>query len=189
MRFGDLLEANEDAIVGRWQDAVLSVYPPDAAALFRRQQDPFANPLGHSVRDGARGVFRAMVEGTDEVELRTHLDRIIRIRAVQDLTPARALAFVFSLRSIVREVVPEAESRHARELAELDRKIDDLALTAFELYAARREELSELRINEVKRQVSWVLGKMNRESDPEEASPGGSSRKTSTYENVHREDL
>jgi hypothetical protein len=190
MRLGDLLEEKTDAIVGRWGDAVLSAYPADAATIFRTQQDPFANPLGHGVREGTRGVFRVLLQGmADQEELRTHLDRIIRVRAVQDLTPARALEFVFSLRAIVREVIPEAEARHSRELADLDRKIDQVALAAFEVYQARREELSELRIREVKRQVSWVLGKMNGREDGTQDRSEDSMKKTSAYDNVHREDL
>jgi hypothetical protein len=71
----------------------------------------------------------------------------------------------------------------------MDRKIDEVALSAFEIYAARREEVSELRINEVKRQVSWVMGKMNRQEEVPEEPTEDSNTKTSTYENVHREDL
>jgi len=191
MTFGDLLDARLDAIVERWGDAVLSAYPPDSAALFRAQKDPFANPLGASVRKGTQGVLGAMLNDMDQEELRSHLDEIIRIRAVQQMTPAEALAFVFSLRSIVREVVPEAEAdpRFHGDLAEMDRKIDEVALSAFEIYAARREEVSELRINEVKRQVSWVMGKMNRQDDGPEEPNEDLTAKTSTYENVQREDL
>jgi hypothetical protein len=191
MKLGDLLEARLDTIVDRWGDAVLSAYPPDSAALFRAQQDPFANPLGHSVRKGTNGVLRAILNEMDRGELQSHLDEIIRIRAVQQLTPAEALAFVFSLRSIVRDVVPEAEAdpRYRRDLAEMDRKIDEVALSAFEIYAARREEVSELRIKEVKRQVSWVMGKMNQQDEGPEEPTEDSNTKTSTYENVQREDL
>ncbi len=191
MKFGDLLEARLDTIVERWGDAVLSAYPPDSAVIFRAQKDPFANPLGHSVREGTRGVLGAMLNDMDQEELRSHLDEIIRVRAVQQLTPAEALSFVFSLRSIVREVIPEMEAdpRYREDLAELDRRIDEVALSAFEIYAARREEVSELRINEVKRQVSWVMGKMNRQDEGPEEPTEDSNTKTSTYENVQREDL
>ena len=190
-KFGDLLDARMDTIVERWVDAVLSAYPPDSAALFRVQQDPFANPLGHSVRKGTHGVLGAMLNHMNREELRSHLDEIIRIRAVQQLTPAEALTFVFSLRSIVRDVVPEAESepRYRGDLAEMDRKIDEVALIAFEIYAARREEVSELRIKEVKRQVSWVMGKMNRQDEGPEEPTEESNTRTSTYEHVQREDL
>ncbi len=134
---------------------------------------------------------RAILSGMDQEELRTHLDKIVRIRAVQQLTPAQALSFVFSLRSIVREVIPEAEAdpRFRGGLAELDARIDEVALAAFDLYAARREEVSQLRINEVKRQVAWVLGKMNRQDEGAEDMLEDSSQKTSTYDNVQREDL
>lgn len=191
MKFGDLLDARLDTIVDRWGDAVLSAYPPDSAAIFREQKDPFANPLGASVRKGTRGVLGAMLNNMDQEGLRSHLDEIIRIRAVQQMTPAEALAFVFSLRSIVREVVPEAEAdpRYRGDLAEMDRKIDEVALSAFEIYAARREEVSDLRINEVKRQVSWVMGKMNRQDVGPEEPTEDSITRTSTYENVQREDL
>jgi len=191
MTFGDLLEERKDTVVERWVDAVLSAYPSDSAALFRAQQDPFANPLGHNVREGTRGVFQTILDGMDPEKLRTHLDQIIRIRAVQDLTPSQALSFVFSLRTIVREVIPEAgaNERHQADLAALDKKIDAVALAAFELYSAMREELAQLRIQEVKRQMGWVLDKINqRDAVPEEVSED-SSQKTSTYENVHREDL
>ena len=180
--FGDLLERRKDTIVDRWVDEVLSAYPSDAAALFRKQRDPFANPLGHSVREGTRGVLQAILQGMPAEKLREDLDRILRIRAVQDLTPTQAVSFVFSLRSIVRDVVPEAEgeARHRDELAALDRKIDQVALAAFELYTARREELNRLRINEVKRQVAWTFERMNRGRDEpedvvEDANPTNSA--------------
>ncbi len=163
MKFGDLLEERKDTIVERWVDAVLAAYPSDAAALFRKQQDPFANPLGHHVREGTRGLFQTMLDGMDRERLRTHLDQIIRIRAVQDLTPSQALSFVFSLRSIVRDVVPEAtaKGRFKTDLEALDENIDAVALAAFEMYSAMREELADLRVKEVKRQVAFVLEKMN----------------------------
>jgi hypothetical protein len=189
--FGDLLETRKDTIVDRWVDEVLSAYPSDAAALFRKQRDPFANPLGHSVREGVRGVFQAILDGMPEEPLHEHLDRILRIRAVQEITPTEAVSFVFPLRAIVREVIPEAEEekRHRGGLAALDRTIDQVALAAFELYAARREELSRLRVNEVKRQVAWFFEKMRGpDAGPDEMFEE-SNRQTSAYDNAQGEDL
>ena len=106
-----------------------------------------------------------------------HLDEIIRIRAVQEIPPSQALSFVFSLKPILRKQIPEAaqDPKLARELEEMDARIDRVALAAFDLYTDCREEVSQLRISEVKRQVSWVLEKINqRDADPDEApaSPG-----------------
>lgn len=189
--FRDLLEERKNTIVDRWVDAVLSAYPPDSATLFRQQQDPFANPLGHSVREGTRRIFQTMLEGMDPEALREHLDRIVRIRAVQELPPGQSLSFVFSLRSIIREVIPEADTggRFRKDLSDIDEKIDQVALAAFELYAAMREELAQLRVKEVKRQVAWTMAKINKRDEMPEEVLEDSIQRTSAYENVQREDL
>ena len=188
---GELLKERADTIIEGWIEAVLSSYPSEAAALFQKQKDPFANPIGKTVRSGTRGVFHAILDGMDQEDLRSHLDEIVRVRAVQDFTPSQALSFVFALRSVIRDVIPEldADPRFQGEVIELDAKIDRVALTAFDIYTESREEVSQLRINEVKRQVAWVFEKMNQRDagDPEPAmAPDGP---TAASENVQREDL
>lgn len=171
MTFGDLLEERKDTIVERWVDAVLAAYPSESAALFQAQRDPFANPLGHTVREGTKGVFQVILDGMDQEELRKQLDPIVRIRAVQQLTPPEALSFIFALRSIVQDTIPEAEAdpRHREGIGQFNDHIDQIALAAFELYTARREEVSQLRIGEVKRQVAWVMAKINKQTEASEA--------------------
>jgi len=170
---------------------VLSSYHSDAAVLFQRQQDPFSNPIGQSVREGTRGILQAILDGMDPDDLRSHLDRIVRIRAVQDLAPSQALSFVFALRSVLRAAIPEAEAdpRLRREMARLDTEIDRVALTAFDIYAERREEVGRLRVNEVKRQVAWVFEKMN-QRDARASDAGGSpDTDARASDTVQREDL
>jgi hypothetical protein len=188
---GELLRERTDAIIERWVEVVLSSYPSEAAVLFQKEKDPFANPIGGTVRRGTRGIFQAILNGMDPAELRSHLDEIVRVRAVQDLTPSQALSFVFSLRSIVREVIPEldADPRFHREVAELDAKIDRVALTAFDVYAECREEVNQLRINDVKRQVAWVFEKMNKSNAGDPAPLEAIDGSTPASENVQREDL
>jgi hypothetical protein len=188
---GDLLKERADTIVERWAEEVLSSYPSDAAALFQKQQDPFSNPIGHSVREGTRGVFQAILDGMEPGELRSQLDRIVRVRAVQDFSPSQALSFVFSLKWIVREVIPEldADPRNHREVAELDARIDGVALTAFDVYTERREEVSRLRVNEVKRQVAWVFEKMNQRDAAASGSDRVSDPTAEVFDNEQREDL
>jgi len=100
------------------------------------------------------------------------------------------VSFVFSLRSIVRDLLPELETEpeYRRDLAELDNRIDAIALAAFDIYTEGREEVSRLRVNEMKRQVAWIMEKINRRDardripqeilDPERSPP----------ETVQRED-
>ncbi len=165
-----LLKDNSDAIVGRWLDYVLRTYPKDGAAAFARQKDPFANPVGHSLRVGTRAIFDCIVAGESCGDLRTHLGDVIKIRAVQQFTASQAVGFVFLLKDAIRKQLGAITHNAAfkGELDDLDRTIDRLALDAFDIFVQCREQLCELRINEVKRSVSWVVQKMNeRDRRPE----------------------
>jgi hypothetical protein len=189
--FGDLIRERREGIAARWVEEVLSVYPADSGALFMRQKDPFANPLGHSVREGTRGVLDALLDGMDGQEIRRHLTEMVKLRAVQELTPSQALTFVFSLKSVIRQEIPEAEGnpRYSEELAEMDSKIDGVALAAFDLFVEAREEVGRLRIGEVKRQVAWVMEKMNRVDSVRADGPVDRERTSSEGENDQKEDL
>ena len=60
------------------------------------------------------------------------------------------------------------DARLLAELTELERQIDRVALAAFDVFVQCREQVYELRVNEVKRRVSWVVNRMNgRGLDPE----------------------
>lgn len=158
-----LLRPHQDAIARRWGEAILATYPEQAAAVFGREQDRFANPVGHSVRTGVNGVVAALCDGLDEAQIRAGLREIIQVRAVQQFSPAQAVGFVFQLKAVVRHVL-EGEGRPAAapELAALDGVVDRVALAAFEVFTACREQVYELRLEEVKRQVAWVVDRLNR---------------------------
>jgi hypothetical protein len=159
MKLADQLRDRRDAIAQRWVEDVLSAYPAPAAKVFSRRKDAFANPVGTSLRVGTAGILAALLDGMDDAAIRQHLDEIIRVRAVQQLTAAQAVGFVFRLRDALRAELgpPDSDPRVLAELAEIDRRIDEIALAAFDVYAACREQVCALRINEVKRQVSVYM--------------------------------
>jgi hypothetical protein len=164
MKLADLLRDHRDAIVERWFDDALSMYPAQAVAAFTRRKDPFANPVGHSLRAGTAGIFEALLEGADTSVIRRHLDEIIRIRAVQQLTASQAVGFVFLLKDAIRaELAPvDGDPELCPELLEIDRRIDEIALAAFDVYTRCREQVCQLRVNEMKRRVSWVMERQSR---------------------------
>jgi hypothetical protein len=168
MTLGELLRENQAAIVRRWLDGALAAYAPRAAALFKRQQDPYANPVGHALRRATQAVFEALMADvgthTDAQQMQEHLHEVIKIRAVQDMSPSQAVGFVFLLKQAVREELSEVvgEPRFCGELAQLEAQIDRIALAAFDAFVDCRQQLCELRVNEVKRTVSWIADKLNR---------------------------
>ena len=168
--FEELLEQHREGITRRWFDAAVAAYPADGAAAFARQEDPFANPVGHSLREGTRGVFRALLEGSEPAAVSRYLHEVIRIRAVQDFSASEALGCIFELKGAVREELADLarDPGLAADLMRLERQIDQVALAAFDVFVECRERVSELRVNEMKRQVSWIVDKLNAGgADPE----------------------
>ena len=165
MALGDRLRERSSAIADRWIGEALSGYSKKASAAFERQQDAFANPVGHALRVGLSGVVEALFEGKEADEICPHLDEVIRMRAIQEFAPSEALSFVFSLKEAIRAELGKAvgEPSAGAELAELDRRIDRIGLLAFDRYVGSREKVYQLRVNEMKRSVSKIVERMNRQ--------------------------
>ena len=165
--FENRLRKNKDTIVRRWLEGVLATYPEESRAAFARQKDPFANPIGHALRVAAPALFEALFDGVDALdaeEIRRHLREIIKIRAVQEFSASAAVGFVFQLKQSIRTELGKAieDPRVAAELVEFEGRIDRMALAAFDVFVECREQVCELRINEVKRSVSWVAEKKSK---------------------------
>ena len=166
----DLLREKKESIVQKWFEAALATYPKDSAAMFGRRKDPFSNPVGHSLRVGTRAIFEGLLDEGDAQKIREHLHEIIKIRAVQDLAASEVLRFIFQLKGVVRGAIREAgdETEFSVDLAGFEERIDKVILTAFDVFVECRERLCDIRINEAKRGVSWIVRKMNdRGFDPE----------------------
>ena len=169
MTLRETLEGKKEQIVAKWLDVALSLYARDASAAFARQKDRFANPVGHSLRQGTSAIFEALLDGSDAEKIRQHLVEIVRIRAVQQFAASAALDFIFRLKDIIREEVPEVlAGETSTEYAKFERSVDEVALMAFDVYVECREKVFEIRSNELRRSVSWIVDKLNnRENGPE----------------------
>jgi hypothetical protein len=152
------LRDNRDAILDRWLRATMDTYAKDTSSFLGREKDRFANPVGHSLRTGTRGILDGLLEGVNAEEICRHLNEIIKIRAIQDFAPSRAVSFVFLLKDAIRaELGRDGIQRFSSELTQIDAEIDQVALFAFDIYSRCREQVTELRINEVKRSVAAIM--------------------------------
>jgi len=159
MKLVDLLTSKRHSIEEGWFDSIVNAYPADGQAFLKNQKDRFNNPMAYEFRQGIKGIFEALVHGMERDLLTEHLDRIISIRAVQDLSPSKAVAFVFLLKAAIRKELPQEITVRgiSEELLELESQIDGLALLCFDLYMKRREKLYQIRANEAKTRVSGLL--------------------------------
>src|SRR5208283_3036061 len=105
------------------------------------EKDSFRNPVGHTLRENLAILAEQVMGGLEADAAKASLANILRIRAVQELTPGQAVEFVFQLRPLLRELSPTPNSEV------FDARIDQLALWAFEEYMRCRERIADLRIS------------------------------------------
>lgn len=136
-----------EAIVREWLAWVLAEYPEQSSRFFRSELDPFRNPVGHALRQGLAVLVDELTDGFDPAKVTPVLDEIVHIRAVQDFSASQAVGFIFLLKPVLRKHLAGAA------LERLERRIDALALAAFDLYMQCREKAAEIRVQEARRRV------------------------------------
>ena len=140
-------------IIKRWFERLLQTYPESTTGFLSKEKDPFRNPVGHTLQEGLSALFDGLLQSKEAASLTPVLDSIVRMRAVQDFTAAQALAFPFLLKQIIRAELAADASRYSDELAALETRIDEFALLAFDIFMKCREQIYELKVNEIKRRA------------------------------------
>ena len=140
------------SIAQEWLELTLHTYPSQTLQFLLRETDPFRNPLGQALRVGIPVLVDELFSGMDSERVGHALEDIVRIRAVQNFSARDAVAFVFVLRGVVQ---PELSAGGA-DRPELERRIDELALSAFDFYTQCRAKISDVRVNEARRRVALL---------------------------------
>jgi len=154
----DLTQQRRAAIHRRWLDQLVDSYPDETARFLRRQDDPFANPVGAAFTEGTLQVLDGVLDGGDDPDVASALDRIIRIRAVQDMAPADALSFVFDLKRAARDELGDEASP---QWLEFDRRVDRVALLAFNVFVGCREQVFAIRVDAIRNQSLKMMERLN----------------------------
>jgi hypothetical protein len=175
MDLATLLKRHREAILEKWLERIIGTYPDAASRFLARQKDQFRNPVGFAITQSIGPIYDQVASGMDSDQLREALDGIIRIRSVQEFTPTEAIGFVFQLKSVIREVmgVHLRAAEDWSDLADLESKIDRVALLAFDKYAECREALHEARRREIERRAPNALDRVRLKSgiSPHEEEP------------------
>ena len=164
--FAELCRTEREQILARWNEAVFATYPLDMAGLARTREDQFRNPGGHAIRLALEEIYTA-VSGllSSEKLLRDALEMFVKLRAVQDFTPVRALGVMYLLKPLLRERILPAclQSGLLDEYLEAESRLDTAALFACDIYVVSKARVFEERIGEIKRQhtqlVRWAQKK------------------------------
>jgi hypothetical protein len=155
MNLEKLLSKKKTAITKQWFDLVVKTYPSDTRQFLKSQRDPFANPVGQTTFKGLQALFDAILKGVEKATVTPLLDPIVRIRAVQDFSPAMAVAFILDLKKIVRDIVGESaiEELPMADWLAFEHNVDALALIGFDIYSKCRETLYNLKADNERTKV------------------------------------
>lgn len=160
MSFLDRLAERRTAILDRWRELTLATYPRDTALFLKGGgRDEFHNPVGMRVAVGVAALFDYLL-GREEFErARDALEDVIRVRAIQDFSPGRAVGFVPLLKKAVRDEM--GLGHPLGDFLALESRIDDLTLLAFDLFMESREKLYEMRAKEIANRTKRLLVRHN----------------------------
>ena len=150
-----LISEKKSDILSQWFDAAIRGYAPDTSQFLKDRKDQFANPVGSTTKKGLEGLLDLLSTELDPQQVASHLDPIIRIRAVQDFTPSQAITFIPALKHVIRKVLKSAaqDPDLRDQFNALDDNIDHLCLMAVDLYVACKEQVYQLKANETRNRV------------------------------------
>jgi hypothetical protein len=168
-----LLEKKKSAIIKDWFEAVAATYAPDTADFFKRQKDPFSNPVGSIIYVGLNKLFDELLVQMNHKEVKSCLDPLIRIRAVQDFSPSKATSFILSLKKIILTNLHKELRDHQllNEFLQFESKIDTLSLIAFDIYVECREKIYELKVNTERNKIYSAFSRAGLIDDAPENPP------------------
>jgi len=159
MTFESELATRKDKLSKMWADLILQTYPKETQKIWTRQKDRFQNPVGAAIFEATQALLDLIIDWQDAERIAEELDRIIKIRSVQDFSPSQAISFIFLLKKLLRDEYfkpMEAEGRLG-ELLRFEAKIDNMVMMSFDIYSKGREHIYRMRVDEVKRLQSQLL--------------------------------
>lgn len=160
MDFEQYLKENKQKLVDAWIASVIATYPADAVKFFKNTKDPFANPVGSTIKRGIGLLFAQVVKKKmDPAVVNEALDLIIRLRSVQEFSPSQTISFIFSIKHLLRKSLDKYRPDKGVELflEDVASNVDELILIAVDIYGKCREKIYLLRINQAKNSLKKLL--------------------------------
>jgi len=145
------------AIVQQWLDLATRDTRPQVARTPTGPRDQFDDPCGHLARACVEAMVDALDNGVNRCILDPPMEGFVKILALQERSPSEALAFVFSIRPVLRQELglePTCPEWH-----ELVARVDSIALVAFDIYMRCREKVYSARFNQIQRLHHVMVGR------------------------------
>ncbi len=154
MRLKIFFKENGKKITDGWFQFVCETYQSEASIFFSNKKNFFANPVGNTIKIALTSLFDELVseDDSDIKKIRSVIDPIVRIRAVQNFSASESVSFILFPKKFARkEFEKETSHENIKDLLAIESKIDKFLLVAFDAYAECREKLNKIKANEIKK--------------------------------------
>ena len=155
-----ILTEKKQNLVKKWFSVVIDTYPKDSVHFFKDNSDPFANPVGNTIKRSLDLLFDEVIKKTLDFPAASEaMDPIIRIRAVQEFKPSKALSFILSIKQIIEKELSSTRKEKGVDayMSIIESNVNELMLMAFDIYMGCKQKIYSLRINESKQRVRQLL--------------------------------
>ncbi|MBF0465537.1 MAG: RsbRD N-terminal domain-containing protein [Nitrospirae bacterium] len=165
MNLHDILVKEKSNLLNGWYTLIIQTYPPESKAFLEKKNDPFNNPIGHSILVSIEGVLEELLNNMVQERIIVLLNDIIRVRAVQDSNPSDAISLIFLLKQALRTATKSyiKGDQLYKELLAFEDTIDKLTLISFDIFMQCREDIFNLKVNEIKRSTFMLTKRVNAE--------------------------
>lgn len=150
----------QEKLQEKWIAEVIATYPADSVKFFKNTKDPFANPVGSTIKRSITLLFEQVIkQKMDSEALRDAMDPIVRLRAVQEFTPSQAISFIFFIKHLFRKEFKQQleDETTKRFLDRIESNVDEMILCAIDIYGKCRETIYTLRVNQAKDSLKKLL--------------------------------
>lgn len=167
MLFLDTVKQNKPVLLQKWVDKYYAAYPLGSTGFIRTSTDRFQNPIGIITQTSLNTLYDAAIgEDIELSDVHKALAELVQLRAVQEMPPSRAVGPMAQLKSLFKEEVfdnlvkenkdPKIFQEIFEEFFTVEARIDGLLLLSLDLYAADREKVFNLRVEEIHRSQSQI---------------------------------
>ncbi|MCF8029147.1 MAG: RsbRD N-terminal domain-containing protein [Desulfobacteraceae bacterium] len=170
----DIISARRQRWISKWLDALMQTYPDESARFFKDTTDPFANPVGATMKKGISELFDVVTASAFDPEAaHAALEPMIRVRAIQEFSPSQAVGFVTEIKSIISSDAGGSKEAHpqAEKLQQIGDHADRALLAAFDIYMNCKKKVYELRARQARDSVSQLLIKKELISELPDVDP------------------
>lgn len=156
------LLSRKDIILEKWIKYILDGYQSKGTRFFTENDNPFQNPVGTKTKSETELILSQVLGEMDLALIEDSLEKIIKIRSIQDFSASEAISFLFLLKKVIGEETALNEYKEIKtfEVINVFDRIDKIIFMAFDIYMNNRERISQIKINEIKKKFTFV--NMNR---------------------------